>query len=138
MINSRNSRKFLMKKWLIKFWIENSLSFLVPWISLHRTATFHLSQKFLEWIFLSRCERLHRCAKKSRNFSNKENRIKKFIRIKVINNSELLENFHSTRETNKKDLINSNSFSFFDFFHYSLKTYLVEKRREKKTSNISS
>lgn len=71
--------------------------------------------------------------KNSGNFSNKGNQ--KFIRIKVINNFEVLENFHfqTTRGTNKKDLINSNPFSPISFVsYYSLKTYLVEKRKEEK------
>lgn len=75
--------------------------------------------------------------KNSRNFSNKGNQ--KFIRIKVINNFEVLENFHfqTTRGTNKKDLINSNPFSPISFVsYYSLKTYLVEKRREEKKKTI--
>lgn len=113
--------------------IESSLAFsplhgfrfieLLPFIS-HENSSNGFSSRDVKDCFVQ---------KNSGNFSNKGNQ--KFIRIKVINNFEVLENFHfqTTRGTNKKDLINSNPFSPISFVsYYSLKTYLVEKRKEEK------
>lgn len=113
--------------------IESSLAFsllhgfrfieLLPFIS-HENSSNGFSSRDVKDCFVQ---------KNSENFSNKGNQ--KFIRIKVINNFEVLENFHfqTTRGTNKKDLINSNPFSPISFVsYYSLKTYLVEKRKEEK------